>query len=37
MTWQRATLVFSLTLLMCLLSATIALQKVRRVDPADVF
>jgi len=37
MTWERALLVFSLTLLMCLLSATIALQKVRRVDPADVF
>ncbi len=37
MTWQRALAVFSLTLVMCLLSAMIAIQKVRTVDPADVF
>jgi len=37
MTWNRGISVFLLTVVMCLLSATIALQKVRRVDPADVF
>lgn len=37
MTLTRAVLVFGLTLVMCLLSAAIALQKVRSVDPADVF
>jgi putative ABC transport system permease protein len=37
MTWSRGISVFLLTVVMCLLSATIALQRVRRVDPADVF
>ncbi|MFN7766837.1 MAG: ABC transporter permease DevC [Planctomycetaceae bacterium] len=37
MTWNRGIWVFLLTVVMCLLSATIALQRVRRVDPADVF
>jgi putative ABC transport system permease protein len=37
MTWHRGISVFLVTVVMCLLSATIALQKVRRVDPADVF
>jgi putative ABC transport system permease protein len=37
MTWNRGISVFLLTVVMCLLSATIALQRVRRVDPADVF
>lgn len=37
MTWQRAIMVFSLTLVMCGLSALIAIRKAWTADPADVF
>jgi len=37
MTWQRAIMVFSLTLIMCGLSALIAIRKAWTADPADVF
>jgi putative ABC transport system permease protein len=37
MTTERAVMVFGLTLVMCGLSAIIAVQKARTADPADVF
>ena len=37
LTLDRSLLVFGLTLLMCALSALLAVRKVRRLDPADVF
>ena len=37
MTWQRATFVFSLSVLMCAISAAIAIRRLREADPADVF
>lgn len=37
MTWERAALVFSLTLIMCGLSALIAIRKAWTANPADVF
>lgn len=37
MTLERAVMVFLLTILMCGLSAMIAIRKVRTADPADVF
>ncbi|MFN9970560.1 MAG: ABC transporter permease, partial [Phycisphaerae bacterium] len=37
MTFERAITVFGLTVLMCGLSAMIAIRKVRTADPADVF
>ncbi len=37
MTWERATSVFFLSLLMCGISAAIALTRLREADPADVF
>ena len=36
-TQDRATTVFIMTLAMCAISALLALRKVRRLDPADVF
>jgi putative ABC transport system permease protein len=35
--WQRGLLIFSLTLFMCTVSGLLAVQKVLRADPADVF
>ena len=37
MTAARATLVFSLTIVMCCLSASMAISRIRSADPADVF
>ena len=37
LTWERAVLVFLLALAMCVLSGILALRKVRRLDPAEVF
>ncbi len=37
MTTERAVLVFGLTVLMCCVSAMVALRKVRSVDPAEIF
>lgn len=37
MTWERAALVFVLTLAMCSASALLALRKVRSADPAEIF
>jgi putative ABC transport system permease protein len=37
MTFDRAVTVFLLTLAMCALSGFLALRKVRRLDPAEVF
>ena len=37
MTVQRATMVFALTLVMCGLSALVAIRKAQTADPADVF
>jgi putative ABC transport system permease protein len=37
MTVERAVFVFVLTIVMCGLSAMIAIRKVRTADPADVF
>jgi putative ABC transport system permease protein len=37
MAWERGVLVFGLTLAMCALSGFLALRKVRRLDPAEVF
>jgi putative ABC transport system permease protein len=37
MTFQRATMVFTLTLVMCGLSSLIAIRKACSADPADVF
>ncbi|MGL5940927.1 MAG: ABC transporter permease DevC [Waterburya sp.] len=37
MDFHRATLVFILTIVMCLISGAIAVQKLKSVDPADVF
>ncbi|MBY0400080.1 ABC transporter permease DevC [Myxococcota bacterium] len=37
MTWERALLVFVLTLVMCSASALLALRKVRTADPAEIF
>jgi putative ABC transport system permease protein len=37
MTFDRIILVFLLTLLMCLLSGAIAMRKLRKADPADIF
>ncbi|MBM4076136.1 MAG: FtsX-like permease family protein [Planctomycetes bacterium] len=37
MTFERAILVFALTIVMCGFSAIIAIRKVRTADPADVF
>lgn len=37
MTWQRALIVFTLALAMCVISAAIASRKLRHADPADVF
>jgi putative ABC transport system permease protein len=36
-TQDRALTVFIMTLTMCAISALLALRKVRRLDPADVF
>lgn len=36
-TTERAVTVFIMTLIMCAISAVLALRKVRRLDPADVF
>ena len=36
-TWDRALLVFVMTLSMCAISALLAVRKVRRLDPAEVF
>jgi len=36
-TQERALTVFLMTLAMCAISALIAVRKVRRLDPADVF
>lgn len=36
-TWDRAVRVFLLTLVMCAISALLAVRKVRRLDPAEVF
>ncbi len=36
-TLDRASIVFALTITMCAISALLALRKVRRLDPADVF
>ena len=36
-TWERALTVFLMTLAMCAISALLAVRKVRRLDPADVF
>ncbi|XFA71846.1 ABC transporter permease DevC [Thermosynechococcaceae cyanobacterium Okahandja] len=37
MTVERATLVFTLTVLMCTLSGAIAMRRVQAADPADIF
>jgi len=37
MTWERAGAVYLLALLMCMISAYLALSKVRKADPADLF
>ncbi len=37
MTTERAIFVFVLTLVMCGMSAMIAIRKVKTADPADVF
>jgi putative ABC transport system permease protein len=37
LTWERAATVLLLTLAMCTLSGLLALRRVRRLDPADVF
>jgi len=37
LTWERAALVFLLSLAMCMLSGTLALRRVRTLDPAEVF
>jgi putative ABC transport system permease protein len=37
MTFDRGVTVFLLTLTMCALSGFLALRKVRRLDPAEVF
>src|SRR5262245_945575 len=37
LTWERGGLVFLLALSMCMLSGTLALRRVRRLDPAEVF
>lgn len=37
MTWERAALVFALTVAMCSASALLALRKVRTADPAEIF
>ncbi|MBL8818611.1 MAG: FtsX-like permease family protein [Planctomyces sp.] len=37
MTTERAVSVFALTMIMCIMSAMIAIRKVRTADPADVF
>jgi putative ABC transport system permease protein len=36
-TQERALTVFSMTLAMCAISALLAVRKVRRLDPAEVF
>jgi len=36
-TWERALAVFCTTLLMCALSGLLAMRKVRKLDPAEVF
>ena len=36
-TWERAIRVFLMTLAMCAISALLAVRKVRRLDPAEVF
>ena len=37
MTWERATVVLILTVLMCVGSSLIAMRKLRGADPADIF
>lgn len=37
LTWSRVAVVFAMTLVMCLLSAAIAIRKVLAADPAEVF
>ncbi|MBC7881880.1 MAG: FtsX-like permease family protein [Anaerolineae bacterium] len=37
MTWSRSALVFFLTIVMCIVSGAIAVQKLKSADPADVF
>jgi len=37
MTWERASFVLALTILMCVGSAIIAMRKLRAADPADIF
>ncbi len=37
MTWQRASTVFVLTLVMCVVSGILAMRKLRSADPADIF
>jgi putative ABC transport system permease protein len=36
-TMDRAVTVFAMTLAMCAISALLAIRKIRRVDPAEVF
>jgi putative ABC transport system permease protein len=36
-TWERGLLVFAMTLAMCAISGLLAVRKVRRLDPAEVF
>jgi putative ABC transport system permease protein len=37
MTWQIAVFVFVATIVMCILSGTVALRKLFAADPADLF
>ena len=37
MTWARGALIFGLTVVMCGLSAMLAMRKLRQANPADVF
>lgn len=37
MTVERASLVFTLTVLMCTLSGAIAMRRIQQADPADIF
>ena len=37
LTWQRIVFIFALTILMCAVSGLLAVRKVLRADPAEVF
>ena len=37
MSWSRALLILGLTILMCIVSGAIAMQKLRDADPVDIF